>query len=134
MGLHMMAEENARRSDRDSSLDQEKCRSMAAQKSPVWSGDVFDGERSEDTSSVEHYEHNVDNFAKQVVGQRWSSEVISFFLEDWEVGRVALSCHMSVDLVCPEMRDACWESSVSLESLRSLFSESQERRRRCSDA
>ena len=47
---------------------------------------------SEDASSVEHYEHNVGNLALEVVGPNWSSEVISFFLEDWEVGRVALSC------------------------------------------
>ena len=41
------------------------------------------------------------------VGQNWSSEVISLFLEDWEVGRVALCCLLSMDLLCPEMRDAC---------------------------
>ena len=31
----------------------------------------------------------------------WSSEVISPFLEDWEVGRVASSCHLSMDLFVP---------------------------------
>ena len=53
---------------------------MAAKRSPVWSGDGFEGERSEDTSSVEYYEHNVDYLAIEVVGQKWSSEVISLFL------------------------------------------------------
>ena len=28
----------------------------------------------------------------EVIGQDWSSEVVSLFLEDWELGRVALSC------------------------------------------
>ena len=42
---------------------------------------------------LEHYEHNVGNLAIEVVGQNWSGEVISLFLEDWEVGRVAPSCH-----------------------------------------
>ena len=43
----------------------------------------------------------------------WSSEVISPFLEDWEVGRVASSCHLSMDLLCQEMRHVCKGSSES---------------------
>ena len=34
-------------------------------------------------------------------------EKISLFLEDWELARVALSCHMALDLLCQEMREAC---------------------------
>ena len=49
----------------------EKCESVAAQKSPVWSGYGYEGERSEDTSSEEYCEHNVDNLAIEVVGQNW---------------------------------------------------------------
>ena len=60
------------------------------------------------------YEHNVGNLAVEVVGQNWSSEVISLFLEDWEVGRVAFSCHLSMDFLCQEKMDACWESRESL--------------------
>ena len=67
---------------------------------------------------MEHYEHNVGNLAIEVVGQNWSGEVISLYLEDWEVGRVAPSCHLSVDLLCQEMRDAC-DSSESLGSPKS---------------
>ena len=85
-----MAEENALRSDRDSSRDLGEMWKYGCPKSPVWSGDGFGGERSEDISSVEYYEHNVDNVAIEL-GQNWSSEVISLFLEDWEVGWVALS-------------------------------------------
>ena len=62
---------------------------------------------SEDASSLECYEHNVGNLAIEVVGQNWSSGVISLFLEDWEVGRLAVSCHLSMDLLCQEVRDAC---------------------------
>ena len=82
-------------------------------------------EKSEDSSSVEYYEHNVDNFVIEIVGQNWSSEVISFFLEDWEVGRVALNCHLYTDLLCQEMRDACWEGSESLDFPRFLCLECQ---------
>ena len=30
-----------------------------------------------------------------------------------ELERVALSCHVATDLLCQEMRDACWVSSQS---------------------
>ena len=43
------------------------------------------------TASFEDYEHNVGNLAIEIVGQNWSGEVISLFLQDWEVGRVALA-------------------------------------------
>ena len=50
---------------------------------------------------LECYEHNVGNLAIEVVGQNWSGEVISLFLEDWEVGRVAPSCHFVCGLFLP---------------------------------
>ena len=59
-------------------LTQEKCGSVAVQK--VRFG-VTTALKRKDVS-VEYYEHNVDNLAIEVVGQKWSSEVISFFLED----------------------------------------------------
>ena len=37
--------------------------------------------------------------AVEVIGQDWSSEVVALFLEDWELGTVALSCHMAMDLL-----------------------------------
>ena len=70
-------------------------------KSSVWSSNGVEWAGSEGTSSLVSYEHNVGNLALEVVGQNWSSEVISLCLEDWEVGRVALSCHLSVDLFMP---------------------------------
>ena len=45
-----------------------------------------------------YHEHNVDYVAIQVVGQNWSSEVISLFLDDWEVWWVASSCNVRVEL------------------------------------
>ena len=62
-------------------------------------------------------EHDNECRAIKVIGQDWSSEVVALFLEDWELRRVALSCHMVMDLLCQEMRDACWDSSESLGSL-----------------
>ena len=120
-----MAEEYALRSDRDSSPNLGELWKCGCPKSPAWSDDGFEEERGEDASSVEYYEHNVDNLAIEVVGQHWTSEVISPFLEDWEVRRVALCCHWSMDSLCQERRDVCKESSESLDSPRSLCSEYQ---------
>ena len=74
IGPHMMA---ALRSDCDSSPDPGEMWKYGCPKSPVWSGNGVEGEGSEDASSVECYEHHVDNLAFEVVGQNWSSEVIS---------------------------------------------------------
>ena len=114
IGLHMMAEESALWSDRGSSPDPGEMWKYGCPKSPVWSGDGFEGERSESTSTLEYYEHNVDNLAIEVVGQNWSSDVISLFLEDWKVGRMALSCHLSMDLLCQEInvKPCRWLESV----------------------
>ena len=68
-------------------------------------------------------EHNSECRAIEVIGQDWSSEVVSLFLEDWGLGRVALSCHMAMDLLCQEIRDACQDSSESLGSPCSLRSQ-----------
>ena len=135
-GLHMMSEENALRSDSDFAPDFGDMWRYSCPKSPMLSSDCVEWAGSEGTqySSLEYYEHNVDNLALEVVGQNRSSEVISLFFKDWEVGRAALSCHLSKDLLCQEMRGACGESSESLGSPRSLCSECMEGRKRCSDA
>ena len=54
----------------------------------------------------ENCDHNKKCQAIEVIGQDWSSEVVALFLEGWELGRVALSCNMAIDLLCQEMRDA----------------------------
>ena len=51
--------------------------SMWLPKKALWSSNEWTG--SEDASSSEYYQHNVDNLALEVVGQNWSSEVISLF-------------------------------------------------------
>ena len=121
IGLYMMAEESAFRSDSDFSPIRRHVE-VWLPKNLVWSsgGDHWAG--SEGTSSLEHYEHNVDNLDLEVVGQNWSSEVVSLFLEDCAVGRVALSSHMAMDLLCQEMRDVCWVTSKSRSSPLSLCS------------
>ena len=58
------------------------------------------------------YDDNVDCRALEVIGQDWSSEVVPLFL-DWDVARVALICHLALDLLCQEMQEACQQSPLS---------------------
>ena len=56
------------------------------------------GVMSSGTSSDEEYEeHNVKNLSLEVVEQGWSGGLVC--LADWELGRVALSCHLALDLL-----------------------------------
>ena len=88
-------------------------------KSLVWSDDGLKEERGGSTSSVEYYEHNVDDLAIEVVGQNRTSEVISLF----RAGGIKLPLVDGPS--CQEMRDVCKVSSEPLDSPRSLCSECQ---------
>ena len=56
-------------------------------KSPEWIGSCT---ASETSLGCEVYEHNNEYRAVEVIGQDWSCDVVALFLEDWELGRVAL--------------------------------------------
>ena len=60
--------------------------------------------QSETSLGCEVYEYNNECRAIEVIGQDWSSEVVALFLEDWELGRVALSRHMTLDVLCQETK------------------------------
>ena len=47
-----------------------------------------------------------ENNALHVIGLYESGDKISLFLEDWELAKVALSCHMALDMVCQKMNEA----------------------------
>ena len=72
-------------------------------KCPDWDSDVEAWTESEGTSS--QCQHNVENLALNVMGQDQSGEKMSLFLEDWELARVALSCHIALDMLCQEMHE-----------------------------
>ena len=48
----------------------------------------------------------MESIALNVIGQNWSGEKVSFFLEDLELARVALSCHTALDVLCLKMHEA----------------------------
>ena len=82
---------------------------------PLWKEEAYCSE-NDSTLSSEVYEHNSECRALEVIGQDCSSEVVAFLSKDWELEREALSCHMAMDLLCQEMRDAGWDRSESLGS------------------
>ena len=60
----------------------------------------------EDAFSSGSREGNVCNDALHVVGLHGLGGKISLFLQDWELAKVALSCHVALDMLCQEMREA----------------------------
>ena len=76
IGLHMMAEENAWRWDSGSSV-----------------------------SSSSSCEDNVGDDALYVIVLHGSRDTLALSLQDWEVAKVALSCHMALDMLCQEMHE-----------------------------
>ena len=94
-------------------------------KSPNWRSDDGDGTGSECTSSFEVYEHNVESRALEVIGQNWSGKMVAVCLEEWQLARVAFSCHLVLDLLCQEMQEACQGSPLSQCTEASLALEGQ---------
>ena len=46
---------------------------------------------------------NVSNEALYVIGWHGSGDQISGHLQDWEVAKVALSCHLALEVLCQEL-------------------------------
>ena len=42
-----------------------------------------------------------------------TGEKVSLFLEDWELAKVAFSCHIALDMLCEEMQEALCHSKKS---------------------
>ena len=76
VGLHMMAEENSWPSDTGSSV-----------------------------SSSSSSENNVGNDALFVIKVHGSGDTIALFFHDWEVAKLAVSCHIALDMLCQELRE-----------------------------
>ena len=47
-------------------------------------------------------EGNVNNEALHAIGLHGSGDKTSCYLQDWEVAKVALSCHIALDMLCQE--------------------------------
>ena len=45
--------------------------------------------------------------ALHVIGLCGPGDKVSLFLKDWELARVAFSCHIALGMLCQEMHEAC---------------------------
>ena len=68
-------------------------------------GDGFLVPQLEDESeaSEDHQTVNVSSEALYVIGLHGSGDRVSRNLQDWEVAKVALSCHIALDMLCQEL-------------------------------
>ena len=57
----------------------------------------------ESVSSSDSREGNVSNDALHVIWLCGPGDKISLFLQDWELAKVVLSCHMALDMQCQEL-------------------------------
>ena len=80
-------------------------------KSLDWGSDGESWSASEGLSSSDSREHNVESLALNVIGQSWLGEKVSLFLEAWELARVALSCHIALDM-CQCLRPCSWVAAM----------------------
>ena len=74
----------------------------------MWESEGETWYEDESVSSSLSRENNVCNDALHVIGLYGPSDKISVFLNDWELARVALSCHIALDMLCQEMYEARW--------------------------
>ena len=72
----------------------------------MWETDGKGLSEDEDASSTRSREGNVCNYALRVVGLHGPGDKISLFLQVWELAKVALSCHMALDMLCQELHEA----------------------------
>ena len=76
-------------------------------KSPMSKSEDEDWQENASVSSGVSRENNVCNGALHVIGLYGLGDKISLslFLEDWQLARVALSCHIALDMLCQEMHE-----------------------------
>ena len=79
---------------------------MGCPKSPLRESEGESWSEDESVSSSGSREGNVCNEELHVTGLYRPGDKISHFLKDWELAKVALSCHMALDVLCQEMDEA----------------------------
>ena len=78
---------------------------MGCPKSPMWESEGQAWSEDESVSSSDIRGGDVSNDALHVIGLYGPGDKISLFLKDWELAKVALSCHMALDMLCQEMQE-----------------------------
>ena len=74
--------------------------------SRMWESEGEGWSEDESVPSTVSREGNMCNDALHVIGLHGPGDKTSLFLQDWELAKVALSCHKALDLLCQEMHEA----------------------------
>ena len=97
IALHLIAEEGRGAEDGCHAPDLGDEWKLGRPKSPTWESEGEAWSEDKGVSSSDSRESSVCNEALHVIG-------LYGFLKDWELAKVALSCHM--DMLCQEMHEA----------------------------
>ena len=73
---------------------------MGCPKSPKWESEREAWSEDEIVFSTTSHRVTMCNDALHVIRLHGSGDKISLFLQDWELAKVALSCHMALDMLC----------------------------------
>ena len=79
-------------------------RKVGCPKSPMWESQGEALSEDETASSSGTREGNVYNDALHVSRLYWLGDKISLSLQDWELAKVAWSCHMALDMLCQGLK------------------------------
>ena len=85
---------------------------LAAQRVQCWRVETQLGRKTKSVSCCGSREGTVGN-ALHVIGLYGAGDKISLFLQDWELAKVALTCHMALDMLCQEVREAWWSGDAT---------------------
>ena len=81
-------------------------RRFGCPKSPMWDSEGEAWSENESVSSSDSRENNVSSGALHVIWLYGPGDKVSLFLKDWELARVASSCHIALDMLCQELHEA----------------------------
>ena len=79
---------------------------LGCPKSPMWESEGEAWSEDKSVSSTASHKGNMRNNALHVIGLHGTGDRVSLFLQDWELAKVALTCHMALDTLCQEMDEA----------------------------
>ena len=79
---------------------------MDCPKSPMWESEGEAWSEDQSVSSTASCKSNMCIDALLVVGLRGPGDRISLFFKDLELAKVALSCHVALDMLCQEVHEA----------------------------
>ena len=72
----------------------------AAQRAQMWESEGEAWSEDESVSTSGSRAGNVCNDALHVIGLYGPGDKISLSLQDWELAKVALTCHVALDVLC----------------------------------